>query len=187
MESAKYAAVKKVLIVCGMIPGIFMLFTALLIGLGEEGHFIDKCVIFCIPAGIVLVILVGVGVIVYYNYRVSCSVQQYNDGSIDITITGANGTPQRAHGFWTCHAVYTKSYHKYGAYHKHLHLILFCNDVIFGVFRHEVAPAFSPPAGFQEINSEPSVIAPAYFTDKTEEIFRMVQASIQLRFTIPAQ
>lgn len=180
VESARYAAIKRLVFIIGVIPMIILFFTGLLVIMGEHGKFVRTCVKLCVPAGILTAGCIAGAMYVYYKYRETITIAHLPQGAIQINIRNAQGVDYGATGRWSYHALYTKHYHKYGTYRKYLFLILFCNDKMFCVMRHEVAPAFDAPQGFREIASEPQVDVPVYFTRKTVEVFGIMRMHMQV-------
>lgn len=178
VESARYAAIKRLLFIIAMVPTILLFFTGLLVAMGEHNSFVRTCIKLCIPAGIVSAALIAGVIYVYYRYRETITITHLPQGVIQMNVRNSEGVEHGATGRWSYHALYTKHYHKYGTYRKHLYLILFCNDKMFCMMRHEVAPAFPPPEGFREIASPAEVDVPVYFTRKTEEVYGILRRHI---------
>jgi hypothetical protein len=180
VESAKHRAITRLLGFIGMLPAILLIFTAILKGMGERNSFVKTCVKLCIPAGILAAIFIGAAIYVYFKNRKLFTLTNLPTGAMEIIIRDPDGKEHGASGRWSCHALYTKHYHKYGTYRKEIYVILFCNDKMFCVLEHEVAPAFPPPQGFGLIEAAPVVLVPWYHTKKTEEIYRRVKHAPQV-------
>ena len=179
-EDARHASIKKILAILGMLPGAFLIFVAILKGMGERNDFVRMCTKLAWPIGIVAVALIGGAIFTYYKFRCSFVLTVLPQGGMQAVIRDHDGIEHGATGRWSFHALYTKHYYKYGTYRKQLYLILFCNDKMYCMLRHEVAAAFPPPDGFREIGSEPSLEAhiPVYFTNKTPEVHGLVRQQL---------
>lgn len=177
-ESARYTTIKRFLFIVGTLAGAMLLFTGILVGLGEHNDFVRVCRKLSVPAAAVAAVCIGGGLYVYFRYRESIAITHLPQGVLQMNVRNAEGVEYGATGRWSYHALYTKHYHKYGTYRKQLYLILFCNDKMFCMMRHDVAPAFPPPEGFREIPSPAEVDVPVYFTRKTEEVFGILRRHI---------
>jgi hypothetical protein len=178
VESQKHRAISKLLGFLAVLPGVFTLVTLFLKASGERGSLIRTMVKISIPCGIIAAVLIAWATYVYFKNRKRFTLTYLPQGGMQIIIRDPDGREHGASGQWSCHALYTKHYHKYGTYRKEIYVILFCNDQMFCVLEHEVAPAFPPPQGFRELQSAPVVTVPWYHTKHTEAIYGRVNGMI---------
>lgn len=175
VETARYAAIKKLCFILAALPMALLIFTGILVGMGEHNDFVRICKKLSVPAAVVVAGCTAGGLYVYYKHRQRVTLSHQPQGMLQIVARSADGTEYGKTGRWSFHALYTRHYHKYGTYKKELYLILFCNNEMFCMMRHEVAPAFPPPPGFKEIASPAEVFVPIYFTRKTEEVCGIIR------------
>lgn len=177
LETSAYFRRRFILMMLTAIPGIYVVFTTILILNDEHSSFARILIRYYTAGVLILLALVGYAIYLHLYKRSALQIRASFPGQYHISITGVDNQILEAHGKWTVLAQHQKIYFKLGTYQKDLWLTLFCDDKAFATFFYRTPAAASAPEEFSETDSPVRPGVPVFVTPKTELIYRYLKSA----------